>query len=124
MTDGSGELQYVISEKAQFVVISFSGTMFKASVASLDECQTEVLKHPGNLFVLNLRDVTRIDNHAIPQFIKLQKALRDKPGILRVCNIQDEVGKFAFEKGAIRESELAEDLMHALSQLQSESQKR
>ncbi len=118
MDNDRKSLEFFISEKAQFIVISLSGPLDQTADETLARCQAEALAYSGSLFVLNMRAVEQIDSRAIPPLVRLQKALREKPGILRVCFLSKELKDRLLEKAALREAEVTADLMDALSSLQ------
>lgn len=115
--NNSSDLQYAISAKDAFLVISFTGKMTKASSSLLEACLNEVTLRSEQKVVLNFNAVTQIDRPVIPALIKLQKTIRDRTGgsAVRVCHMEPEMSGLLIDAGAIRREELKKNLQEALA---------
>src|SRR5579872_6489172 len=71
-------LEYFVSERAPYLVISFRGPMRKDCVTVLQECQKLVQDSASNRIVLSLHGVTDLDPPAVAPFAALMKEVRDK----------------------------------------------
>lgn len=111
------ELQYFISSKEQFLVISFLGRMTKSTNAIFEACQGEIASAKAQYVVLSFHDVTHVERPVIPSLVKLQKFIRDKaPDIeLRVCHLKPDLGAMLVDSGAVRREELKMNLKEALT---------
>lgn len=115
-------LEYFISEKSPFAVVTFVGEMAKATLDVLESCHKDLEKNTATLYVIVLRDVSGVDLNAVSPLVRLQKLLRDK-GALVVCSIRPEIKQFLLEKAAIREGEIESNLTDALTRLKVEQAK-
>lgn len=114
-------LEYFVSAKPPFLVVSFVGAMTKASMPILEKCLTELdTKKELMLFVLNLHDVSRIETVALPPLTKMQKSVRDRNGLVRVCFLKPDLRHYLIEKAAIREGEIEANLIEALTNLKEQ----
>ena len=115
--DTDKDLQYFVSSKEQFLVISFLGRMTKSTNAVFDACQNEIASTQAQYVVLSFHDVTNVERPVIPSLVKLQKFIRDKaPDIeLRVCHLKPDLGTMLIDSGAIRREELKTNLKDALA---------
>src|SRR5437016_5019510 len=114
MSVGPGQLEYLISEKEPYLVVTFIGEMTKSTIDALEKCHTVLSGRNDILFVLNMRDVSKIETLALAPLVKLQKTLRDKKGAMRICALRPDLAKFLLEKAAIRDNELENNLTAAL----------
>ena len=108
------ELSYLLSEKGPLLVIALLGPMTRPNEEMLAKCQEEIAKKPFQITVISLHDVTTMDYQGIAAFVRLQKAVRDKPSGLRICFVKPEFRKLLDERGAIRPNELAGNLREAI----------
>ena len=113
----TNELEYFLSEKGTFLVVSFNGSITKSTVPALEKCQGDVLNSQAQSVVLNLHDVTKVDLSGIPPFALLQHAIRKKPAKLRLCFIKADFAKLLLDRVAIRREEVTANLKDALESL-------
>jgi anti-anti-sigma regulatory factor len=117
-TDGSSEeikvLQFLISAKENYLVVSFVGPMNRDSSHIIDDCLKAVLATNAKFVVLNFRDVSRIEHPFIPQLIKLQTEIREGKREIRTTSLRPEFRNVLLDKGAIRFNELTNNLTEAL----------
>jgi anti-anti-sigma regulatory factor len=111
------ELEYFISEKGSFLVLSLMGPLTKNSKGTLDKCKSEVLQSQTKNVIISLHDVPYTDPGAVPPLVQLQMAIRQKPAQLRVCFVRPDLQKFLLEKAAIRNEEITSNLQAALHSL-------
>lgn len=108
------DLSYLISEKGPLLVISLVGPMTKPQEGVLAKCQEAIAASPTKLTIISFHDVTTMDYQGIAAFVRLQKAVRDKPSALRICFVKPEFKKLLDERGAIRPNEIALNLRDAI----------
>ena len=113
ISPASEDLQYFISEKDSFLVVSFVGPISRETIPVLEKCKAEIAQSAAKKIVINFRDVTDVGLHGIGPLIQLQKVCRDKGGY-RICSVRPDLKKFLDEKGAIRGDELVPNLREAL----------
>jgi anti-anti-sigma regulatory factor len=121
MAGDPSELTYFISEKAGFVVIVLRGKLIAATAPTLEGCVSDVLQREGRFFVISLFEVVEVAAALVPAFVRFQKTLRDKGGVLRVCLPDTDVRELFLDKGAVRQNETESDLAGALLALQNEA---
>jgi anti-anti-sigma regulatory factor len=95
------KLDYFISRKQDFFVVSFVGALSKSTSEVLEKCQDEISASTERFYVLNFHDVSQIDISGVPSLVRLQKEVRDQEKLL--------IGA-----GAIREDEVTGNLLRAL----------
>jgi anti-anti-sigma regulatory factor len=117
-TGETPKLEYFISEKQSFLVISLLGTVTKATIPAIDRCRDEALKSKASNVVISLHDVNTVEISGVPALIRLQKAMRDKPAELRLAFLKPSTAKSLLEAGAVRPDELADNLLAALQSFQ------
>lgn len=108
------KLQYFLSEKNDYLVVSFVGAMNKLTAPDIEKCLEEVLPKNARKFVLNFHDVIQVEPGAIAPLVRFQKAMRDKPGEVRVCFLKPTFQRYLIDSGAIRPAEIAQNLLEAL----------
>jgi anti-anti-sigma regulatory factor len=113
---GSKELEYFVSEKAPFAVVTFIGEMTKTTLSVLEDCQKDLTGRAATRFILVFRDVPKVELIAIRPLVALQKLMREK-GALRTCSLRPDLMSFLLEKAAIRDSEYCNNLTDALANL-------
>jgi len=118
-SESSGKLEYFISEKNDFLVVSFLGAMTKLTAPIIEKCIAEVITASAKKTVLNFHDVIQIEPGAIAPLVRLQKAVREKPGDLRLCFIKPVFLQYLHEAGAIRPAEISDNLLLALQSFNS-----
>lgn len=107
-------LQYAISSKPPFAVVSFRGALSRSAVDTIEKCEGELLAMPARFVVFSFHEACALERPLIAPLTKLQKHLRDKGKELRVCNLELELLKQLVDAGAVRKSELHETLQQAL----------
>jgi anti-anti-sigma regulatory factor len=120
-TPGSAEkprLEYTIVEKSPYAVISFRGLISQITKPIIEKCQEEVLQKNPKYVVLNFQDVSKIESNGVPALHRLQMAVRDKQGTIRVCSLTKDMRSLLLEAAAIRLSEISENLAMAIQRLQ------
>lgn len=110
-------LEYSISEKAPYVVVSFRGIISHVTIPVIEKCHAELFQKTVQYLVLNFQDVTKIENNGIPPLHRLQRAVRDKQGMIRVCSLKKEMRALLLEAGAIRLGEVSDSLANAIQRL-------
>jgi anti-anti-sigma regulatory factor len=113
-------LEYFLSEKTPFLVVSFVGVMSKSESDVIEQCQVEIEKRGGKLVAISLHDVKKIDAIAYPPLVKLQKSIRDRGGFVRVCFVRPELRRVLAERAVIRDHEISPNLLEALEALQAD----
>ncbi len=108
------KLDYFISIKQDFLVVSFIGSMNKNTAAVIEKCREEVIASPARFVVLNFHDVIQLEPGAVPSIVRLELAVREKPGELQLCFLHPHFLKFLHDSGAIRPSEVSDNLLNAL----------
>ncbi len=111
------KLEYFISEKGPFLVVSLNGTIAKNTTPVLDECREKITQANTKKVILSLHDVSRIDLNGLPALAQLQQAVRSKPATLRLCFIKKDVAQTLFDKAIVRKDEVTMDLKEALESL-------
>jgi hypothetical protein len=106
-------LEYFISRKEDFLVVSLRGTLTKATIPTLDECQAQVAQSGARHVVISMHDVETLEIGGVPGLIRLQKAIRDRAQ-LRLCFLRAEHGAMLADAGAIRPAEVVDTLVNAL----------
>src|SRR5438874_1411619 len=104
MTDENSanpKLEYFVSEKGSFIVVSFVGEITKFTLEAFEKCQKELAQKKASFWVLNLRDVDRIDINAVPSIAKFQKSIRDKAAHLRICSLKPEIRRFLVNRAIL-----------------------
>ncbi len=120
MLNNPQSLEYFVSEKQAFLVVSFLGSMTKLTSRVLEKCQSEILQSEAKRFVLSFHDVTQLEPSAIPFLVRMQKALRDKGAEIRVCFLKPEFKKLLIEAAAVRTPEVMANLIEALQSFKKE----
>src|SRR5690242_14895253 len=105
----SPKLEYLISMKGDYLVVSLSGWITKSTAQEIEKCQAEISKNNVKFVVLNFKGVDRIDIGGVPALIRMQKSVRDLKRELRICCISPDVEKSLLETGAGRVNEMAID---------------
>ncbi len=118
MTHSEYKLEYFVSEKNDYLVVSLLGTLAKNTMVTLEKVQMEISKSSARQVVLNLHDLTRVEVGGIPGIVRLQKLIRDRPNShLRLCFLRPDIYKSLAEAGAVRPAEMADNLLEALKDL-------
>lgn len=108
---------YFISQRDSILVASFFGPISNTSSQTIEKCTTEIRDSFAKGVVVNFHDVTDVQLSGIPLLVKLQVTIRKMPAHLRLCYIKPEVTNILDEKGAVRSSEMFENLQAALQSL-------
>ncbi len=116
------QLEFFVSEKLPFLVVSLKGALTKGNAEKIDSCFEAVRTTKARAVVLSLHDVHEMDLGGIPPFTRLQAEIRKKAE-LRVCFIKANHYEMLTSKAAIRESEVHPDLSAALASLAHVRQK-
>jgi anti-anti-sigma factor len=111
------KLEYFLSEKNDYLVVSFLGAMNKLTAPEIEKCLEEAMARQARKFVLNFHDVIQVEPGAIAPLVRFQKALRDRPGEVRVCFLKPVFQRYLIDSGAIRPAEIAPNLLEALQSL-------
>jgi anti-anti-sigma regulatory factor len=112
------KLEFFVSEKNHFLVISLLGTLTKTTLPVLEKIQDELAQRDAKLIVLNCYDLHRVEVGGVPGIVRLQKMIRDRPSThLRICFLKPDISKFLMESGAVRPNELCNNLLEALKDL-------
>jgi anti-anti-sigma regulatory factor len=114
MLDPEIKLEYFISEKNGYLVLSMVGSITKATLGVFERAQMELRKCEAQYIVLNFHDITRLDISGVPALVRLQKSLRERPAELRICFLKPDFLRMLVEAGAVRPPELADNLLEAL----------
>jgi anti-anti-sigma regulatory factor len=118
MLSHQGKLVYFLSEKNDFLVVSFVGFMNKTTAKAIEVCHEEVLKARARFVVLSFHDIQQLEPGAVPALVRLQRMIREKPGgEVRICFLHPSFQKFLQDSGAIRPNELSNNLLAALQSL-------
>ena len=117
MGEDNKELEYFISEKGDFLVVSFVGIMTKNTITVLEECLSEVEKSESKSVVLNFHDVTELTRSTHRILSQIQAAIRKKRGKIRICFINPKYKKELIDLVIIREGEVVENLKQAIMDL-------
>jgi len=109
------DLSYLISHKNLIVVVTFIGAFVREKqAATFDRCLAEILEKNPQWVVFYFRDMgNKMDAGFYPAFVKLQKAIRDKPAELRLCSLHPELRETLLEKAIVRKNELSPNLREA-----------
>lgn len=113
------ELEYFISAKPPFLVVSFNGALARTSGEVFERCHEEILASGAKLVILSFHDVAGIERPIIPVLVKFQKALRDAKLSIRLCYLRPEYRKLLVDMGAIRAEEIDDNLKDALAKMAS-----
>ena len=108
------ELNFFVSEKGPFLVISLRGILSKATLPSLEDCSKKIAEKSAKHVILSLHDLTDIQMTAVPAFVKLQASIRAKPATLGLCFIASTVFGLLQDRGAVRKEEVYQTLEDAL----------
>jgi anti-anti-sigma regulatory factor len=114
MLENDTKLDYFVSEKSGFLVLSFLGAITKSTLVVFEKAQLDVRKSEATNIVLNFHDITKLDVSGIPGLVKLQKMIRERPAELRICFLRPDFKKMLLEGGAVRPNELNNNLLDAL----------
>jgi anti-anti-sigma factor len=105
---------FYLSEKQQFLVVTFSGALIKATLPEFQKCEKQILESQAKYIVLNFQELQQMDLTAIRPLAQLQKQIREKPAQLKICAIQKKFCDLLTEAAAVRPQELCQDLAQAL----------
>lgn len=120
MSSVPSHLAYSISEKNEYLVVSFEGSMTRLTAEVLERCVEDVIKRSAKRVVLNFQAIQQIGPGAVPALVRIQKCIRDRRGGgVRLCSMRNEVRKFLVDAGAARIQETRATLMEALGDLAS-----
>lgn len=111
------QLEYFISEKNGFAVLSFLGPITKSHAPVVERSTEDLLSCESRRIVLSFHDVTDIDMAGIAALTRMQLLVRKKPADLRLCFLRPELKRMLEERGAIRTAELAPNLKAAIESL-------
>src|SRR4051812_36730022 len=114
ITGSEPKLEYFISEKNGYLVLSFVGDLTKATIGVCEKALLEISRLKPRFIVLNFHDLTRLDVSGIPTLVRMQKSLRERPAELRLCFMKPDIRKMMTEAGALRPAEFVSTLVDAL----------
>lgn len=112
-------LDWFISEKDKYLIVSFSGTMTEDTSSKLIHCEEEVKKRNAKCIVLNFFNIDEMTRGCMRQLAHLEKLIRDKPAKLRICFLKPDHETFLVREGIIRPNEITGNLMQALKSFDS-----
>ena len=112
-----GSLSYRISETDRILVISLVGELTRSNQLAIRELIRKVRETSAEAVVLNLLDMRDIERCDLPDFAKLQAAVRAKQAKLRLCALKPNLEVFLSEMGLLRPEEVHRDLKAALVSL-------
>ena len=108
-------LEYFVSVRSPYVVVTLLRPLGKDSDAMLDEIMGEVEQSKASFVVLCFQGVASVDRHSVPALIRFQKEVRELTNSeLRLCNMLESVSAFLLESGAIRKTEVHATMIEAL----------
>lgn len=117
-TEDRVEFDYFISEKNEFLVVSFLGKIDNNCLDKLSNLKQEILsKEQVKFVVLNFRDSIDIVGEAIQAFTHFQKDIRAKPAELRVCGLNPNIKDKLIRLGLLRGNEIVDNLNVAIQSL-------
>jgi anti-anti-sigma regulatory factor len=99
------------------LVISLIGDLKRANQRTVREIMKKVRETEAEAVVLNLTEMGDIDRAELPDFAKLQAAVRLKSAKLRLCALKPSLESFLSEMGLLRAEEVHPDLKAALVSL-------
>jgi anti-anti-sigma factor len=114
ITEPEEKLEYFLSEKQQFLVVSLVGSLTKSTQAEIQKCEDAILASAAKYIVLNFHDLKEMDLTGIRPLVQLQKRIREKPAQMRLCFVKTEIFNILDGAAAIRPQELCGDLVQAL----------
>lgn len=112
--EGPKPIDYMVSIKLPYLVVSFLGAMTRHSGPVFEKCFDEIVASNAQFVVLSFQDVPAIERPSIPAFVKFQKSLRDHKLELRLCRIRPELRALLTDVAAVRGDELKNNLQEAL----------
>src|SRR4051812_38849695 len=117
MLTPSNALSYRISKTDNILVISLMGELTRSDQRTVRKIINEVHNAQATAVVLNLLEVQNIEQIQLPDFAKLQAAVRRKQARLRLCALKPSLEIFLTEMGLLRSEEVFDDLKAALISL-------
>src|SRR5262245_23814090 len=91
------KLEYFISEKNGYLVLSLLGSITKSTLGVFERAQMELKKSEAQNVVLNFHDISRLDISGIPALVRLQKSIRERPSDLRICFLKPDFKRLLVE---------------------------
>lgn len=115
------ELQYTLAQKGALTIASFNGSIIRKNLEVLEKCKQELLKQQSKFIILSFQNVDDLDLFSVPALAQFQKAMRDKPAVLRICLIRHDFRELLEGRGAMKKSEIANELTDAIRSLAAPS---
>jgi anti-anti-sigma regulatory factor len=113
--ESTTSLQYFIAEKNAVMIVSWIGEFSYETSGIIEKCQEDLSKSSAKWVILNLRDLKpTMDKITVPIFARLEKAIREKPAVLRLTSVHPELKGFLLQQGVLRPEELTNNLAEAL----------
>ncbi|MBI3534102.1 MAG: hypothetical protein HY072_01270 [Deltaproteobacteria bacterium] len=100
ITTNEKKVDFFISEKDKYVVVSFQGQIGRTFEQTLLECWKHISKTQADQIILNFHDVTQFDKHGLSAFVRFEKQVREKPAQLRICFVNHPLYKFLNDEGS------------------------
>src|SRR5262245_30777966 len=112
--------EYSILNKDKIAVVSFQGTMDRASTEALDRCVKELLEAAPKAVALNMKAVANIKSEAYRSFAQLGKGLRTARVPYRFAALDPRLKQFLIQDGLLAHAEAKDSLEAALKELVAE----
>lgn len=116
-------LQYHITEKQGYLILSIAGALKKECWTSLGKLMSELHEKHPDYIILTLGDVSLCEESGIEGLIQLQAQARKEAKAISLCQLQPQVLNYLRSHHAIEETEIEEDLLVALSRVAKRSVK-
>ncbi len=108
------KLTFTVSFRDPYLAVSLKGKFNKNSQTVIDECLKSILESTAQSITLIFKEIEDINRHSIHILVKFQIAIRKKPAILTLCEINPELVEYLISQAAIRKVEIFQTLPEAI----------
>lgn len=118
MEHAASNLSYQITQKNAVVIVVLAGALTHDNLGALEKLRSEISDRDFSWVVLHFKGVPdRADQTVLPHLARIQKAIRDKGGQVRLSSLHPNLRKLLQDRGVLRNDECVEDLAQTLQLL-------